>query len=972
MSYLVRSFAIAGVAIRRLMSNRGLALATSLGLIASTALIMAVPLYSDAVYYRILQEELSKSSGNGAIKGSSFVFMFRYSGLLYGLKEWTDIEKVDAYLSGSAITELGLPRRNLIRYAKTDSFRLFAASDVAYADSNVPMNWVRYAFVTDFDKHIKLLEGRLPVATSANSDDAVEVAVSRHMAEELGMQVGEDFVTFREVKTESGGKRTIQIPARLIGIWDPIDPADEYWFYRIEVFNNQLFVPEATFQGRISSILPDEIGQFLWYWLIDGSNVRAADADQLAANIEGIVQQASSLHSNTRLEISPYDALRKYRLASRLLNISLYAYSIPIIALLLAFIGLVVGLNVSRQRNEIAVLRSRGATAAQIMMIAILEALVLGALALAIGIPTSEWVTQAIGATKSFLNFTLQSDLRVQITLSSLQFGAGALLVTLLAQVLPSLGASRNTIVSFKAEQARTTRPPWWQRSYLDLLLLIPAGYGTYILQQQGRIITPGAEAVSGTVFDNPLLFLVPTLGALALTLVVIRLIPLLMTFLALIAARTRSIGFLLAARYLARDPGFFTTPLMLLILTLSLSAFTATLAQTLDNDLFDQSYYKVGADAKLVEWGVNNEASAGSDGSRQTAEGAVKIPNEEYTVPVRDLVPVQEHMRVKEILGAIRVGDFAASIQAQGKWQEATLKGIDRLEFPKVSYWRRDFASANLGALMNLLALYPEGLLLERSYMRQNSIRVGDSLQVKVVNNGVMAELTMKVMGDFYYFPTWYSSQEEGRPLIVGNLEYIFETTGGESPFDVLVKLAPNVDTAKVLDDLREIDINVTDISIASQLIADSQRRPERQGLFGILSVGFLAAALLTVLGFQLYSLFSFRRRFIELGTLRAIGLSAGQMATFLAWELAILILLGLAAGTWLGALISNAFIPYLQVGTDIIATTPPYTVQIAWPAISRMYGLFILLYVVALGALVGLMLRMKIFQAIKLGETV
>ncbi|MEZ4618117.1 MAG: FtsX-like permease family protein [Caldilineaceae bacterium] len=132
------------------------------------------------------------------------------------------------------------------------------------------------------------------------------------------------------------------------------------------------------------------------------------------------------------------------------------------------------------------------------------------------------------------------------------------------------------------------------------------------------------------------------------------------------------------------------------------------------------------------------------------------------------------------------------------------------------------------------------------------------------------------------------------------------------------------------------------------------------------------MAAALLTVLGFLLYALFSFRRRFIELGTLRAMGLSPGQMTTFLAWELAFLILLGLLAGTFLGMLISEIFIPYLQVGADPQATTPPFQVQIAWEAIMRIYALFGGLFVVALSVLAALLLRMKIFQAIKLGETV
>jgi putative ABC transport system permease protein len=319
-------------------------------------------------------------------------------------------------------------------------------------------------------------------------------------------------------------------------------------------------------------------------------------------------------------------------------------------------------------------------------------------------------------------------------------------------------------------------------------------------------------------------------------------------------------------------------------------------------------------------------------------------------------------------------VGEYSASIQAQGNWEEAHLIGIDRIDFPKAAYWRRDFAPANLGALMNALAVAPEGILLRREFMALNRIRVGDQVQVRVSNFGQAATMTMQVVGEIDYFPTWYpeTDPEEYLPLIVTNLDYIFEMSGGEMPYDVWVRTKPGADLARMERDLSALDLVVVDYTSAPERIADEQRRPERQGLFGVLSVGFLAAAILTVLGFFLYALFSFRRRFIELGTLRAIGLSPGQMTTFLAWELAFLILLGLGAGTYLVALISQVFIPHLQVGTDIQSMTPPFQVEIAWPAIMRIYALFVLLFVVALSVLVGFLLRMKIFQAIKLGETV
>ena len=159
----------------------------------------------------------------------------------------------------------------------------------------------------------------------------------------------------------------------------------------------------------------------------------------------------------------------------------------PIIGLLLAFIGLVVGLAVARQRNEVAILRSRGATVGQVAGISGLEALSLGLLALVCSVPLSFSVARLIGSTRSFLNFTIESDLRLVMTQSTLQFGIGAVLIAFLAQTLPSFTAARHTIVTYKMEMARTLRPPWWQRAYLDILLLIPAGYGIYLFAQTGQ-----------------------------------------------------------------------------------------------------------------------------------------------------------------------------------------------------------------------------------------------------------------------------------------------------------------------------------------------------------------------------------------------------------------------------------------------------------------------------------------------------
>ncbi len=963
MGLINRYTAIVTVALKRLFAQRGLALAIMIGLVVSISLIMSIPLYADAVYYRILQDELQTPETTGGIQRPPFAYMFRYVGSTYGAKEWEDLQPVDTYLTGPAVADLGLPHVRTVRHFKTDNVRLFPADDVVYSDITDPLEWVSFGFVTDIEAEIDIVEGRFPESTtSGNIDTPVEVLVSATMANEIGIRSGENFMTFRRARTDEG-VRTIQVPIAVTGIWEPKDIAAPFWFYNPNTFETVMLVPEQTYVSRIAPSYVQDVYLGLWYLIMDGSDITTASVGPLVANTVEVEQVTAGLLANTRLGVSPTDALRRYQQASGLLTVLLYAFSVPIMGLLLAFIGLVVGLSVTRQRNEVAVLRSRGATSLQVVGISFLEAMALAGVALGIAYYGSQFVAEVIGSTQTFLNFSQISDLRLVFNANTWRVGAIAVGVTLFAQLLPTIGASRHTIVTYKREQARTLQAPWWQRSFLDFLLLVPAVYGIYLLRQQGSISTPG-PLTGATLFENPLLFLVPALGLFALTLVSLRFLPYFMEALSWLVSRMGGVGMLLAMRHLARNRSIYTAPMVLLVLTLGLSTFTTTLAQALDNHLYDGIYYNVGADARLIELGYLPEA--GGPGGF----GGGGAPAADTNQPAAwTFVPVSEHLRAEEIQGATRVADFEAQVQLQGDWRTVQYRGVDRLDFPRVAFWRRDFAPATLGALMNSLALENSGVLMNREFMRRNTIEVGDTVRMRFVRYGLRGETDMKVLGEIFYFPGWYP--EEG-PIVIGNLDYLFELMGGQFPYDVLVRTVPGTDFEKVQRELYAYDINVMNVYSARQRIAKEQSLPQRQGLFGVLSVGFIASGILTILGFLLYTLFSFRRRFVELGTLRAIGLSRRQMTMFLAWELAFLIGVGMGVGTLLGTSMSTAFIPYLQVGTSPEALTPPYTVDIAWEAISRVYALFGLLFVTALVALVTSLLRMRIFQAIKLGETV
>ena len=124
-------------------------------------------------------------------------------------------------------------------------------------------------------------------------------------------------------------------------------------------------------------------------------------------------------------------------------------------------------------------------------------------------------------------------------------------------------------------------------------------------------------------------------------------------------------------------------------------------------------------------------------------------------------------------------------------------------------------------------------------------------------------------------------------------------------------------------------------------------------------------------MIGFLLYTIFSYQRRYVELGILRAIGLSQSSMILSVAWELGLLIIMGLALGLGIGLLVSLLYIPYMQFVSSLEGVVPPYVVTMAWTEIAQIVALFSATFLLIMLILLVILRRMRIFQAVKLGET-
>jgi putative ABC transport system permease protein len=935
---------LTAVVVRRLWNHRLLMGCLFAGLVTAVALLASIPLYADAVQNRLLRGELI-DAGNYR---PPFAFLWRYVGTWHGEIDLAAYAPINEYLTGQAPDVIGLPLTEQVRYVKAPPMRLFPAPDSPGFAARDPLFWTSVGFISGLEERIQLIEGKDTQAL-ADEHGLLPVLISQALAEQAGLQVGEAYVLVGQ---------NAAIPVWIAGVWRPLNPADPFWFYRPGAFDEALLTSEAAFFELLAPHLPRPVDTAVWYQIYDGERVRAADVTQLLQQVATAEVRVTALLDHTSLDASPLTALTAYGRAARGLTLNLTLFSVPLIGLILYFMVQVAGMVVQRSQAEIAVLRSRGMTRGQVVALYLLEGGLLGVMGLAGGMALGRWLAAVIGRARSFLDLAFVSGdgepLLIVLSPVAWRYGLLGVALAILALVLPALAASGHTIVTFKRERARSLLAPIWQRYYLDVFLLAPPLYGWYQLRQQGTIalLDGGRDP-----FANPLLFLTPILFCFTAALLCVRFFPRLMSGLVRLAQLLPGATLLLTLRQLARSAGHYSGALLLLMLTVSLAIFSASMAVTLDNHLHDQIYYEVGADLNLAELG---ESVVEQDATGQSSSSSQEGPRWLF-------LPVSEHLEVQGVHAAARVGEFSAATNIGSRQQTGRLLGIDRLEFGRVAYFRADFADEPLGGVMNRLAVNQASLLVSRDFMTRNALQIGDPLRLTVGTSGEFRPIDFTVAGAVDLFPSHYP--QDG-PLFVGNLEYIFENLGGMFPYHVWLATDPSAPPEAVISEVRQRGLTVITATDARQRIVQQQSRPERQGVFGLLSVGFLAAAVLTVLGFLVYAVVSFQRRLIELGMLRAVGLSVWQMAAFLAGEQAILILTGMGLGAGLGVWAGRIFIPFFQVGEGRAALTPPFIVHIAWERMGVIFGVFGVMYITAVLVLIILLLRMRLFEAVKLGE--
>ena len=925
--------------LRRLAGNPGLTLLALFQIALTVGLLSSAGFFAQAVDRVILNQELDAlSSRTGRPPFTTRVYFFPSS------RKPMDVpaaERAGRSVANTLSAEIGLQIDDVGVHLESGSMMMLSLeNDERYGEGSNFLTQVDLVYLAGVAPALEITAGAVwqEAEGAAASVGAVPVLMHDSLAAEMGVLPGERF-RVAPTATLPG------VEVEIVGLWRARDPNDTFWFRPPDIsMREAFFVRRADYLQRVQPMVAGSSRFASWRISLDDSTLNPASAAAYARGFERGMAIIDKYLPGASLDVSPLDPLKDFVQRQTALTVLLLSMNLPAIGFLLYFLVLISGIIARSQQRETSVLVSRGAGAARVLWLVVVEEWLLFLLGVPLGLAAGMLIARGMGYTSSFLAFTARDPMPVSLQGIDIRLIAAALLLAFAARILPAIAAARASIVDFESAYARPDKGPFWRRAYLDFLLLAPTVYSYQQLWQQEAFALLAQEDAS-ELYSDPLLILAPALVILTSSLLIMRFFSPVMNLLDRVASLLPGTVFHLALRQLGRQGHSYLNPLLLVIICLGLGIYTHSLAASVDNWLVDRIKYQAGGDFRFQP--LTEEETGGSwipepawFAERFDAERAVRVGN--YPA---------------------RIEGLASSTRRQGK----RIMGVDRAEFATVSWFRSDFADDSLGGLMNRLAAAPEAVLVSRAFLSQHLLQVGDRLYVRVnLEPGITMRSEFVISGVYDYFPT----VEQDEIVFIANLDYLHLIGGAIYAHELWLRAPDNERGEELRRQLRIGGIETLRWHDVVGSIQEEKARLERVGVFGALTVGFLSAALMAVLAFLMHSYASLRERFYQFGVLRAIGALRRQLIVQLAVEYTALVIYGVAAGAAIGVCVSILFTPFFRSAADAKAILPPMLPVIAQGEIAQLTIIFIAVMVFVIVAATAQATQRRIFEVMRVGQ--
>ena len=496
---------------------------------------------------------------------------------------------------------------------KTDTFFLTQTGDEGLAGEDNARTY--FAFLPRLLEHVTVLPGgslprELPAGT-AGEPLVLEALIPVEAAELFQVGVGD-----RLSAVPYWSDATTHAIVIITGIFERDNPADDFWLLDDRVFKAStrrsfraapFYVTERTFLEALGGSFRDMDSTYGWHLVVDPTRLSADNAASTLAHLRAMEGRLSSDLFSYRQISSLDEALQEYDDRLFFSKLPMFIILILIAVVILYYVVTLSSLLVEQQRGDVALLRSRGASSAQILAVFALEGGTISILAIALAPVLAAAVISLLGYTPAFSGLSGSSRLPVALSGGAYMMSALGGLLSFVALMIPAVQASRIGVTRHRQQAARPSEQLFFQRYYLDVMLLAVSVLLFRQLSQQGSVLAVG---LFGKVAENQLLLAVPALTLVAASLVLLRIFPLALMLASRLLSPVLPAGPALGLWQMSRNPTHYARFALLIMLMAGLGIFAASFGSTLERSFEDRVLYSTGADIRLEGVQLNTRGS--------------------------------------------------------------------------------------------------------------------------------------------------------------------------------------------------------------------------------------------------------------------------------------------------------------------------------------------------------------------------
>jgi len=541
-----------------------------------------------------------------------------------------------------------------------------------------------FQFIENFDQHVDFIEGSAPTdATSIiDGEVAIEVAVLHDRAKLLQISIG-DVINTQPIDRGAGLVRAI-----VTGTFEQTDPHEVFWLQLGEAYlapsvegREQPLIMLPTRKSMFTAVAQANAGlpaSYDWFLYTDQELL----ADRSVANLEsafgGLTAQLEETIARPFVITEMIPRIEQMKQRALFGSIPLMLMALLLLACVAFYLTMAAGLLGKRRVAGYTMLRSRGFNIRQQLGIHMLEAAIVSIPAAIIAPFVSILAISAVGRLPVYSSITNGGSMPVELSPTAWIWSFGAAVGTVLVITAASSFWDRSTMAASRSSDARPVDAPWFQRFYLDALLVALSGIVWWEVGARSSVVISERE---GDFSPDLSLLAAPVLIVMASSLVALRLFPIITRIISRFGTRSNSTALGLGFSSVARRPFFHGWPMLAFALSISTGIVAGSVVSTLERSTNEQVLYGTGADIHVTTTGSTGQVG------RELLEEVRNLESIDVATPA---------LRTQSTVGTTSSGETF------------TLLTVDPIDFQQVAWFRDDFSDSEvpIGQLVDRLAV--------------------------------------------------------------------------------------------------------------------------------------------------------------------------------------------------------------------------------------------------------------------------